>query len=97
MTEEQQQDEKTLFLLRHLDQADILDMYEVLLCKSNIGLMVCVYFTGYSAIAYCKSLCCAFDVVPPFLLSCNSIGVCGTKRVLVCVFIAVLLCYFDYR
>ena len=30
----------SLFLLRHLDQADVLDVFEVLLCKSNFGLKV---------------------------------------------------------
>jgi hypothetical protein len=37
---ERRHEQNSLYLLRHLDQADVLDVFEVLLCRSNIGLKV---------------------------------------------------------
>ena len=37
---ERQAEQNSLFLLRHLDQADTLDVFELLLCKANYGLKV---------------------------------------------------------
>lgn len=37
---EQRAEQNSLFLLRHLDQADTLDVFELLLCKANYGLKV---------------------------------------------------------
>jgi hypothetical protein len=46
-------EQNSLFLLRHLDQADTLDVFELLLCKSNIGLKV--KFTNMHLIIFCVS------------------------------------------
>jgi hypothetical protein len=51
----QLQEQNSLFLLRQLDTADVLDVFEVLLCRSNIGLKVTYH--SIHALPLCTRVC----------------------------------------